>query len=514
MNELGTKTRRPPGVLKSVEDRRRKVSSDLNPGRQRQFGQFLTPVEIAEFMASLVEVTGQTVRVLDPGAGVGSLVAALVVELCGRSAPPERIEVTAVEIDPDLAEPLTRTLAECRRHCRRRNVRFQARVFTTDFIEFAVRRIDDQLSLDRAEPVTFDLVIQNPPYRKINSTSRDRRLLQRVGLEISNVYAAFLALGAKLLSHKGELVAITPRSFCNGPYFKAFRRSFLEAMAFTRIHVIESRNEAFAEEGVLQENIIFKAVRGVSLGSVVVTSGNGSMEARFGRQLAYNQLVSPSDPDRFIHLVPEPNGPTVARRIKDLPSTLKDLGLTVSTGRVVDFRAREHLRHDPEADSAPLVYPAHFRGGYVAWPIQGKKPNALMVNTETGKLLVPEGVYVLVKRFSAKEEARRIVAAVFDPARTPAPTGVGFENHLNYFHADGSGLSRQVALGLTAFLNSTAVDLYFRQFSGHTQVNASDLRKLSYPTLATLVAIGSRMPIELPSQKELDKLVDPLLDRE
>lgn len=78
---------------------------------------------------------------------------------------------------------------------------------------------------------------------------------------------------------------------------------------------------------------------------------------------------------------------------------------------------------------------------------------------------------------------------------------------MNYFHADGRGLDRNLAVGLFAFLNSTVVDQYFRRFSGHTQVNASDLRKLAYPDLRTLQAMGIEMKtLDLP-QEEIDTLV-------
>lgn len=94
--------------------------------------------------------------------------------------------------------------------------------------------------------------------------------------------------------------------------------------------------------------------------------------------------------------------------------------------------------------------------------------------------MVPSGPYTLVRRFSAKEERRRVVSAVFDPAGLSFPV-IGFENHLNYFHHSGKPLELSLAKGLSAFLNSTLVDSYFRQFNGHTQVNAEDLRALRYP---------------------------------
>ena len=95
---------------------------------------------------------------------------------------------------------------------------------------------------------------------------------------------------------------------------------------------------------------------------------------------------------------------------------------------------------------------------------------------------------------------------MFDPNLVKAEW-VGFENHLNYFHSDGHGLERNLAAGLYAFLNSTVVDQYFRRFSGHTQVNATDLRALTYPSRDTLQAMGRKIPTLNLAQDEIDQLV-------
>jgi adenine-specific DNA-methyltransferase len=191
-----------------------------------------------------------------------------------------------------------------------------------------------------------------------------------------------------------------------------------------------------------------------------------------------------------------------------LHSNLVSLGLNVSTGRVVDFRLRSALRLQPEKGTVPLLYPCHFNGGIVHWPkLQARKPNAILHNDETLPWLVPTGVYLLTKRFTSKEEPRRLVACLFDPKAVEAEW-LGFENHLNYFHANGHGLDRSLAVGLLAFLNSTVVDQYFRRFSGHTQVNATDLRQLAYPDRNTLQAMGAEMETLDLSQAEIDELIE------
>lgn len=107
-------------------------------------------------------------------------------------------------------------------------------------------------------------------------------------------------------------------------------------------------------------------------------------------------------------------------------------------------------------------------------------------SAQSPKLLVPAGSYVLVKRFSAKEEKRRIVSALWSDDRAPA-----FDNKLNYIHRQGRGLEADVAAGLIVWLNSTPVDAYFRVFSGHTQVNAGDLRRMRFPSLEQLRLLGT-----------------------
>ena len=161
----------------------------------------------------------------------------------------------------------------------------------------------------------------------------------------------------------------------------------------------------------------------------------------------------------------------------------------------------------------PLVHPAHFSEGFIRWPKLGsRKPNAIALTRNTQPLLLPSGNYVLVRRFSAKEERRRVVAAIYDSEQVPAPY-VGFENHLNVYHRRNAGLPIGLAKGLAVYLNSTLVDSYFRQFNGHTQVNAADLRMLRYPSRETLETLGDTVARKFPSQREIDELLEKEIHR-
>jgi adenine-specific DNA-methyltransferase len=481
--------------------------------RREELGQFLTSASVAAFMASLFGSLPARLRLLDAGAGAGALTSAFVDRCCTPGNGVKEIEATLYEVDPLILDALKAEMLACARRCERAGVGFRYVIEPRDFIQEMAGRLSGDLF--GGKPPEFDFAIANPPYRKISSDSAERRALRRAGIETSNLYTGFVALIHRLLAPGGELVAITPRSFCNGPYFQPFREGFLQQMSLRRLHVFDSRQAAFRTDAVLQENIIFHPVRApeapteITVSSSSGETGDRILETRYPSA----EIVRPDDPESFIH-IPSGGRQDEAQRIIDgLKTRLPMLGVAVSTGRVVDFRLRESLRQEAGEGAVPLLYPCHFNGGTVHWPKPaGRKPNAIVDTEATHPWLVPSGIYLLTKRFTSKEERRRLVACLFDPKLIPAPW-IGFENHLNYFHADGAGLDRELAMGLFVYLNSTLVDDYFRRFSGHTQVNATDLRKLPYPDRVTLIAMGKALESTSAEQESVDGIVRALLLR-
>ena len=499
-------------LLSLVELLRIAASREQSASHQARMGQYFTPAPVAHLMASLFAMTAPDIHLLDAGAGVGSLFAACVGILCEREHRPHSIHVTAYELDEDLIPYLKKTMTLCRQFCERAGITFDGVILPGDFLKCA----DDALRNDlfsTAIPPRFNVAILNPPYKKINIESDARRYLRGVGIETSNLYTGFLATAIQLLLPDGEMVAITPRSFCNGLYFKPFRKFLLANMTLRGFYLFDTRDQAFRDDEVLQETIIFRAVKSPALQSdiIVMTASDAEDRLPLTRTVPFTQVVHPDDKEQFIRIIADGMASLIADRMNAFTSTLADLGLTASTGRVVDFRATPFLRAMPEVDTVPLIYPTHFDNGAIRWPrIGSKKPNAIIRSAESEDLLVPNGCYVLVKRFSSKEERRRIVAAVFDETAFDFEV-IGFENHLNYFHCNGQGINPVLARGLAAYLNSTLVDAYFRQFSGHTQVNATDLRSMRFPTAAQLIEIGQALPAESPSQDVVDKFIERIL---
>lgn len=242
--------------------------------------------------------------------------------------------------------------------------------------------------------------------------------------------------------------------------------------------------------------------------NVSITSSDSPLDKDTAIQiLQHDEVVNANDRNLVVHLVRNRNEREVSRLVNTLKCNLQDLDIDVSTGRVVDFRARHLLRSPNDAGSVPLLLPSNLVNGFVRWPIaKSNKLSAIDFAGSKDKLLVPTDNYVLVKRFSSKEQKRRLTAAVLDPRRFESGY-VGIENHLNYFHRNGTGLAPDLAKGLAIYLNSSVVDQYFRLFSGHTQVNATDLENLKYPDLSRLRRMGARVGDVFPLQMQLDQIM-------
>jgi adenine-specific DNA-methyltransferase len=474
----------------TIESKRIIANQQLEHEKKSAFGQYMTPESVASFMASLFpEPTSKQIKLLDPGAGIGSLTSAFV-ERFSATESPLLIASTSYEIDSIMQLYLRENLSLCKSTARQNRNVFTWQLREKDFIVDASGMLASAESFWQENTDRFTHCIMNPPYKKIASSSKHRTLLRSAGIETVNLYSAFVALSILLLEPNGYLVAIIPRSFCNGPYYKPFRKLLLENTSIERIHLFGSRSKAFKDDRVLQENIIIALKKNGEQSNVAIsTSTDDTFSDLTIYDCSFSDVVKKTDNDNFIHIPSSPDNS--CNLASNFSFSISDVGVNISTGPVVDFRVREHLRKMPKADTTPILYPCHFKNNTLVWPIpDGKKPNAIAVNSDTQKQLYPNGFYAVVRRFSSKEEKRRIVAGVVEPDKLGNTESIGLENHLNVFHDRKKPLDENLARGIATYLNSTIVDECFRSFSGHTQVNATDLKLMKYPSRDILQKLG------------------------
>jgi adenine-specific DNA-methyltransferase len=484
-------------ALEDLTFARKRRISKIPPIHKEKYAQYLTPIEIASFMAQLsVNYWGgkDKASILDPGAGSGILSFCLINELCKKNNT-LNLSLDAWEIDSSIISELIHTCQNINKN------QFQYSIRQKDFI------IEISQDIFWNNSKQFDLIIMNPPYKKIHSESIYRSSLRDLGIETVNTYSAFMALGIKLLADNGIMTAIVPRSFCNGLYFLPFRKFVLDNTVILHIHSFESRDDAFHDENVLQENIIIVLKKAKEKPTeITVSQSRDKLFTDYKeRQVFFSEIVLPDDMQKYITI------PTkVMPAIKNILScTNGDLYFDISTGPIVDFRVKDKLVFEEPSKGIPLLYPVHTRNQEINWPVQSKKPNSIMLDeVELKKAVFPKGYYILVKRFSSKEEKRRIYATLLTPDSLPS-NYFTVENHLNIIHHKHGSLNKEVAMGLTAWLNTIYCDNLFRNFSGHTQVNATDLRNMKYPDKDLLVNFGRL--VEGRKQEEYDQIFEKLV---
>lgn len=419
-------------------------------------------------------------RVLDPAAGTGVLLCALIDRLAEEHGSVD-LHADAYEVDPALVPLLRQALS----YARDLVPGFSFTIHEEDFIEsWAVR----SGGLFPARSCRYDLVVANPPYFKIRADSRIASVARAFGAQgRTNIYSLMMAAAAHLLNAEGEMVFIVPRSFCNGFYFARFRRQLLGSLSLERAHVFASRRAAFRADDVLQENVIVWLAKRSQSEFVVVSSSEGvaDLAKAHSKSFVSTDVIS----DRLaIQLPTSDSDKAVLRKVGAWPHRLRSLGLEISTGPIVAYRSTEWLEQD--RGDYPLLLLDNVRLMQIDWPRKNGKPQYVRRCTAAERWLVPNANYVLLRRFSAKEDPRRLQAAALLTKQFETDW-LGLENHLNFIHRPGGELSEDEALGLAAVLNSGLLDSYFRIINGNTQVNATDIRTLPLPSLHVIGGVGS-----------------------
>jgi len=482
-------------------------------------GQYFTPQAVAELIAKkFSEPKLSKLKILDPGAGSGILSCALCERIASWRHKPKSIELVAYELDESLIPLLRKSLNYLKQWMADRGVSFSFSINNRDFVLENADVLDKtfQRSLFREKKFEeFDLIVANPPYFKISKSDPRAKATNSVIHGQPNIYALFMAISGALLKENGQLGFITPRSYAAGLYFRKFRQNFFDQITPVSIHIFNSRDKAFNKDGVLQENIILhgkkssKVNKNLHVVKISSCYGLADIENPTTIEIPLVEVINPEE-DYILHIPTEITEREVVKIVKSWKYNLRSLGLDVSTGPIVPFRALEILAEDPTSHSVPLLWLQNVKTMNVSWPTESRKPQYVKVTDKARKLLVPNGNYVLVRRFSAKEEKKRIVAAPLISNNLKSKF-LGIENHLNYIYRKGGELSEIEALGLAAILNSSLLDSYFRIFNGNTQVSATELRNLPLPPSRVVNEIGSLMKLNHLAEQEADEKVISLI---
>lgn len=490
----------------------------LDRKNREKYSQIYTPEEIANYMASMFgEPKKEIIRILDPGSGFGVLTAAFLLNILKiENCCVKKIIIDLYEIDKVVIKQLSINLDKMRKILLKIGIEIEYNIYNENFIASYYYKYNNKTQQ------LYDYAILNPPYKKLKSNSHDKLILKSLNINVTNYYSAFVCLVKRLLVDNGEFVAITPRSFCNGYYFLWFREDIIKDVTFKTIHLFESRYDVFKSDQVLQESIIYHCIKRVPEDNYKIKicySMNYTLDEIIEKEQTYNQLIFPDDSKKIIRILKYNVESNISDMIKSLSCFLNDLDISVSCGAIVEFREKDFLRKRKVGNGMPLFYSEHLSSIGVQWPKKKvKKYNYIICNKENNYKLRKNGNYVLVKRMSSKEEKKRINATLCIGEKYDFEY-FGFDNKVNYYHSNNEGLPLDIAKGLTLYLNSSLIDIYFRTFSGSTQVNVSDLKSLQYPNKQQLKLLAKEYDkLEkkgcLGKQEYVDKIVNYILFNE
>lgn len=489
-----------------VAETTKKYIEQMPKMQRKKFGQFFTSKETAIFMAGLLDIPEEktSVSVLDPGAGSGMLTAAIT-DVLNEISTIDTIHLVCYENNQDIVKLLEENLNWVKEHSPK-NIEYEIR--TENYILSQAEHYNHTFSAE-LNPQNYDLVIANPPYIKLPKNAPEAMAMQDVCYGAPNLYFLFAAMSAFNLREDGEMVYITPRSWTSGAYFKRFRDSFFGEMAMEHIHLFESRDKVFETESVLQETMIFKAKktkhRPLNI-SITTTRSNADFENKTEYQASYEAVVNGTE--NYVYLVTNEEEANVLEKLNRWKMTLPQIGLKMRTGLTVDFRNRESLCDSAEQGAVPLFYPQHIQKGKVVFPVG--KENEYLLTSQTG-LLQRNTNYLFMKRFTAKEEHRRLQCGVYLSKENPQYNKISTQNKINFI-GGLEEISKCTVYGLYVLFNSTLYDVYYRILNGSTQVNSTEINSMPVPPIKIIESMGKDLlKMRDMSESTCDKILESYL---
>ncbi len=470
-------------MLNTAVRNTRKLIRQKSKDEGIRIGNRFTKKETAACLAGHILNTGDTVRLLDAGAGTGILTAAAALELCMRGGVRE-IYASLYEIDPEYLPILLINMKRVRQKCKRDyGVKFRYEIKETSFLA--------DFGGDPLEKRRFDLVLLSPDDtlsdKDDEDLSREHALFR---IPVSRAYL-FFAAGLRALSENGQILALLPTELATAPSLENCRRFMLERAALRRMQLFsipKKKKETNGERNdVLKKNMLLVLENGKKSDSISVFASYD--------EGATSHALPPLDADflirkdsRRILLLQSEEELLFIQTMEALPETLQSHGLRMKTGLVIPSRYPELLSDRESAGMLPLLSPAGIQNGHIVFPLPEKKQ---FVFPRIPSLRQPNRNMLLLRRAPSKADGRHLYSAVYLASQFPRHAYISTQNKLMYIDCIGNGeIDPPFLYGLYTLFNSTMYERYCSVLSKSKQVNAADYADLPLPSADVIRKLG------------------------
>lgn len=385
-------------------------------------------------------------------------------------------------------------------------------ILATGYIPRLAIRRTDSLKKARAHLGKLDVVVCNPPYRKLSAAEVEmyRPAFGDVIEAQSNLYALFIALSVKMLRPEGLCALVTPTSFMSGQHFGRLRTFLLREATVEHIGMVSDRVGIFVD--VEQETALTLVRRRAPTADARLAKTNVSVVSRRGTYVAVGKCALPNSGAAWPIPRTERDVALIERALAS-SHRLSDYGYAARIGGYVwnrDERATFATEGHAKSKSAkrkvagakkgaarralreavkvvPLLWSRDIRESQLVFDGKAKVNGEDRFVTAKHPSVVRRPS-VLLQRVTSNDQPMRLVAAAV-PARLLTKYG-GFvgENHTVVLEQ----VDPQAAISpgeMAQLLVSPMLDRYFRCISGSTNVSVFELKQLPLPAPARLRAM-------------------------
>jgi adenine-specific DNA-methyltransferase len=349
----------------------------------------------------------------------------------------------------------------------------------------------------------FDVVVCNPPYRKLSRKEADlhRAKYSEAMQGQPNLYALFIQLTTKLTRIDGIVGLVTPTSFLSGQNFSALRTFLLNHASVKHIGIIRDRLRVYFD--VEQDTALTTIRPGNQEGKHTAAAGISVVD-RVGRYSRLGKCTLPNSGSSW-PLARDASDMRLLEKASMSTFRLPNYGYKPTIGGFVwnrDTRKTYEIFNEiPESkrDGAfPLLWASDLRpSGRLSFDANTATGthDRYVVPGKSGELLIKKRPAVLLQRVTASDQAHRLIGAVVSESFVAEHGGFVGENHVVILEQD----PERAALAPTemlALLRTAVLNRYFNCISGCANVSVFELQQLPLPDpkeLKRLLAGGASM---------------------